>query len=41
MRRGGEFVYYNWKANFTQTEKPEEVPENVMAMIEENLNVHW
>lgn len=41
IRRAGEYVYFNFKANFTQPEKPQEVPENVMAMIEENLNVHW
>ncbi|KAG2497069.1 hypothetical protein HYH03_005065 [Edaphochlamys debaryana] len=41
VRADGKEMFYNWKINFTQVEKPEEVPKELLEDIEKNVNQRW
>ncbi|KAG2432048.1 hypothetical protein HYH02_013118 [Chlamydomonas schloesseri] len=41
LRAEGKEIWYNWRLNVSQFEKPQEVPAAMMAEIEKNMNVRW
>ncbi|GFR50708.1 hypothetical protein Agub_g12965 [Astrephomene gubernaculifera] len=41
VRRDTQVMYYNWKVNATQLAVPEEVPKDMLADMDKNINVRW